>query len=249
MSLIASPEEVRSICLLMTLRFIELLPAMTITQYYRLLFICQTPHLKSKEVLLFVYFTEANPLNTATLFDSRALTACSSLTTDLMWSTHIANICTKTRKLIGILYRRFYKYSSCTTLLKLYISFIRPHAEYAAAAWDPFLRKDIDLIEDVQKYGLKVCLKSWSANYSELLERSHLPTLQARRREAKLCHLYKIVNKETFFPDAPTLSRTLSYPSCSVHSKALVPIYMLIRHNSCTPSSQVPPYLHGTRYP
>ena len=115
--------------------------------------------------------------------------------------------------------------SSCTTLLKLYISFIRPHVEYAAAAWDPFLRKDIDLIEDVQKYALKVCLKSWSVNYSELLERSHLPTLQVRRHEAKLCHLYKIVNKETFFPNAPTLTRTLSYPSRSVHSKALIPIH------------------------
>ena len=122
-------------------------------------------------------------------------------------------------------------------------SFLRKGSQAAAAAWDPFLRKDIDLIEDVQKYGLKVCLKSWSANYSELLERSHLPTLQARRREAKLCHLYKIVNKETFFPDAPTyhtpvvqFTRKLSFP------------YMLIRHNSCTPSSQVP-YLRGTRYP
>ena len=38
------------------------------------------------------------------------------ITTDLMWLTHIANICTRMRKLIGILCRRVYKYSSCTTL-------------------------------------------------------------------------------------------------------------------------------------
>jgi hypothetical protein len=147
------------------------------------------------------------------------------ITSDLMWSTHIASICTKTRKLIGILYRRFYKHSSCCTLLKLYVSFIRPHLEYAAAAWDPFLRKDINLIEDVQRFALKVCLKSWNANYNELLEQSHLPTLQARRREAKLCHLFKIINKVTFFPDAPTQARSLTYSSRSVHMKALVPLH------------------------
>ena len=63
--------------------------------------------------------------------------------------------------------------------------------------------KDIDLIEDVQKFTLKVCLKSWNISYSELLEQANLPTLKARRQEAKLCHLYKIINAETFFPQCP----------------------------------------------
>ena len=52
-----------------------------------------------------------------------------------------SNICNKTRRLIGILYRHFYKHSSPDTLLRLYTSFIRPHLEYATAAWDPFLKK------------------------------------------------------------------------------------------------------------
>ena len=146
------------------------------------------------------------------------------ITSDLMWTTHITNICTKTRKLIGILYRQFYKYSSCSTLLKLYASFIRPHLEYASAAWDPHLKKDIELIEDVQKFALKVCLKSWNSTYVELLEKSHLPTLEARRKDAKLCHMYKIVNNETFFPNAPTLTRTQNYSSRSIHPKALIPL-------------------------
>ena len=141
-----------------------------------------------------------------------------------MWSIHIANICTKARKLIGLLYRRFYKYSSSSTLLKLYAAFIRPHLEYAAAVWDPFLKKDIDLIEDVQKFALKVCLKSRKANYDELLELSYLSTLQARRQVAKLCHLYKIINHKTFFPNAPTQARVLTYSSRTVHPKALIPL-------------------------
>ena len=125
-----------------------------------------------------------------------------TITADLMWSTHITNICNKTRRLIGLLYRRFYKFSSCSTMLRLYVSFIRPHLEYAAATWDPFLKKDIELIEDVQKLTLKVCLKSWNTKYNELLEQSNLPSIRARRQQAKLCHFYKIVNNETFFPNS-----------------------------------------------
>ena len=146
------------------------------------------------------------------------------ITSDLTWSAHISKICIKTRKLIGILYRRFHKYSSSDTLLKLYVSFIRPHLEYAAASWDPFLKKDIELIEDVQKFALRVCLKSWSATYAELLEQSNLPSLQTRRQHAKLCHLFKIINDATFFPEAPIQASHPSYSFRSVHSNSLVPL-------------------------
>ena len=104
------------------------------------------------------------------------------------------------------------------------MSFIRPHLEYAAASWDPFLKKDIELIKDVQKFALRVCLKSWSATYEELLKQSNLPMLQTRRQHAKLCHLFKIINEATFFPEATIQVSHLSYPICSVHSNTLVPL-------------------------
>ena len=103
------------------------------------------------------------------------------ITSNLMWSSHVANICNKSRRLIGILYRQFYKYSSPDTMLCLYTSFIRPHLEYATATWDPFLKKDIKLIKDVQKFALRICTKSWYASYSRLLETSHLPSMKTRR--------------------------------------------------------------------
>ena len=98
-----------------------------------------------------------------------------------MWSVHITNICNKTRRLVGILYRKFYNHSNTDTLLNLYTSFIRPHLEYAAIAWDPFLKKDITALESVQKFALKVCTKSWDISYESLLSKSHLPSLEARR--------------------------------------------------------------------
>ena len=128
------------------------------------------------------------------------------ITSDLMWSSHIAKVCNKTRKLIGLFYRTFYKHSTVETMLKLYCSFIRPHLEYAAAAWDPYLKKDIDLLEDVQKFALKVCNKSWNLSYEELLSKSHLASLQTRRQQFKLCHIFKIVHNFAFFPEAPLRS-------------------------------------------
>ena len=37
-----------------------------------------------------------------------------TITSDLMWSTHIATICNKTRKLVGMLYRRFLQVTHCS---------------------------------------------------------------------------------------------------------------------------------------
>ena len=44
-------------------------------------------------------------------------------------------------------------------LLEMYKTLVRPHLEYAAPVWDPHLLKDINSVENVQKYGLKMCLK------------------------------------------------------------------------------------------
>ena len=48
------------------------------------------------------------------------------ITVDLTWSAHLQVISTKTRKLLGIIYRRFYSNSTSSTMFKLYKSFIRP---------------------------------------------------------------------------------------------------------------------------
>ena len=73
------------------------------------------------------------------------------LTDDLTWSTHIRETTNKARKIIGLIYRQFYSMSSTPSLRQLYISLVRPHLEYATQVWDPFLIKDIQKLESVQK--------------------------------------------------------------------------------------------------
>ena len=114
------------------------------------------------------------------------------LTSDLTWTEHISRICNKTRKLIGLMYRRFH-HCHPDLMLRLYKAFIRPHLEYAPQVWDPYPAKDIELLERTQKFALRVCCKDWSASYCDLLECCQVPSLSDRRRIAKMCHLYKII--------------------------------------------------------
>ena len=58
------------------------------------------------------------------------------LSSDLSWSAHIDSICTKARKVIGLLYRRFYGNVDNHSLLELYSVLVGPHLEYAAPIWD-----------------------------------------------------------------------------------------------------------------
>ena len=37
-------------------------------------------------------------------------------------------------------------------------SLVRPQTEYACAVWDPHLSKDVQALEGMQKFGLRVCL-------------------------------------------------------------------------------------------
>ena len=54
------------------------------------------------------------------------------LSSDLSWSSHIDFICTKARKLIGLLYRRFYGNVDNHSLLELYSVLVHPHLVNAA---------------------------------------------------------------------------------------------------------------------
>ena len=75
---------------------------------------------------------------------------------DLSWSPHIEKITSKARRLVGMLYRNFYQWSSPDSLLKLYLSLIHSHLEYAEQVWNPYLVKDIQKLE---KIALRMCLK------------------------------------------------------------------------------------------
>ena len=54
--------------------------------------------------------------------------------------------------------------------------------------------KDITLMENVQKFGLRICAKQWDLGYDELMSNFDVCTLQTRRLEHKLCTMFKTVH-------------------------------------------------------
>ena len=112
---------------------------------------------------------------------------------DLTWTDHIKQICSKARRLVGLLFRQFYNYADPSTIRILYLTLIRPNLEYASEVWDPYLIRDRRLLENVQKFACKVCLKSWQTEYDEMLETLRIPQLETRRKALRLCQLYKLI--------------------------------------------------------
>ena len=78
------------------------------------------------------------------------------ISSDLSWSHHIDSICGKARKILGLLYRRFSHDAEPYALLQLYLSLVRPHLEYGSH------QKDINQLEGVQKFGLRICARQWT---------------------------------------------------------------------------------------
>ena len=123
------------------------------------------------------------------------------VTEDLKWSDHIQLICSKARKQLGYIYRQFYKSNAnSATLRSLYIALVRPILEYGACIWDPYLQKDINAIESVQKFAVKLCTKIWSLPYSEGLTLLGLEPLAHRRKILKLCFFHKIMHGHAVSP-------------------------------------------------
>ena len=94
---------------------------------------------------------------------------------------------------------------------------------YACSIWDPHLKKDIEMLESVQKFGLKVCLKQWHSTYGNLIDQAGIPSLAVRRKLLKLCQLYNILNGLVNFHNLPTSSRPTLFVNRirSVHSLSL----------------------------
>jgi hypothetical protein len=124
------------------------------------------------------------------------------ITAGLSWSDHITTVCSKARRQLGYLYRKFYNHVPPITLKTLYIAYVRPLLEYGVPVWDPHHKKDVMALESVQRLATKICTKTWNASsYDDRLSSLNLSTLESRRKYLKLCYLYKLIsNNNNFFP-------------------------------------------------
>ena len=72
---------------------------------------------------------------------------------------------------------------------------VRPHLEFAITSWCPYLKKDIDMIEKIQRRATKLVPNLKHLNYSIRLSKFGLTDLTTRRLRGDLIQLFKLNNK------------------------------------------------------
>ena len=89
--------------------------------------------------------------------------------------------------------RRNFRRLDCQDLLLIYKTYIRPHLEYCIQSWSPYLRKDIQCLEGVQRAITKLVPALRKLDYGQRLQKLGLTTLETRRRRGYLIETFKIM--------------------------------------------------------
>ena len=93
---------------------------------------------------------------------------------------------------MGLVNRRFYQDSSLSTLRALYITLVRPDLKYTAQLWNPYTHCDVNKLEAVQRFALRVIFHQWDSTYKDLLNIVKIQKVQERRLNLKLTLVYKM---------------------------------------------------------
>ena len=90
--------------------------------------------------------------------------------------------------------RRNITYKDKSLIVPLYKAIVRPHLEYCIQAWSPYLRKDIDMLEKIQRRATKLIPGLRDLRYEERLKECGLTTLETRRLRGDQIEVFKILN-------------------------------------------------------
>ena len=90
--------------------------------------------------------------------------------------------------------KRTFKYININSFPVLYKSLVRPHLEYCNSIWSPYMVKDINLMESVQRRATKIVPTLSLLPYEERLKLLDPPTLKYRRRRGDMIITYKMLN-------------------------------------------------------
>ena len=82
--------------------------------------------------------------------------------------------------MIGLIKRNIV-YKEKELIIPLYKTIVRPHLEYCIQAWRPYRKKDIDMLERVQRRATKMIQKLGNISYEMRLIECDLTTLETKR--------------------------------------------------------------------
>ena len=112
---------------------------------------------------------------------------------NMKFNTHITHVVNRCNKLLGLIKRTF-KSLDKESFLTLYKSLVRSIIDYGGSVYFPTTKKNIQLVENIQKRATKILPELKDLPYRERLIRLKLPTLHYRRKRYDLIQQYRIVH-------------------------------------------------------
>ena len=111
----------------------------------------------------------------------------------LKFDLHILQKVNKANSIMGII-RRSFKYLTADMFVMLFKALVRPHLEYANTVWSPHLKKDLILLENVQRRATKQVPGLRDMSYQDRLRHLNLPSLVYRRARGDMIETYKFTS-------------------------------------------------------
>ena len=112
---------------------------------------------------------------------------------ELKFSKHIRSKVSQANRLIGLIKISFESIDE-DMFKNLYNTLIRPQLEYCVQAWSPHMRKDIDLLENVQRRATKLVWRLKNMDYETRLRELDLTSLEDRRTRGDMIYTYRLIN-------------------------------------------------------
>ena len=146
-----------------------------------------------------LHFGNGNPMSFFFLRGQRlpAVTSESDLgvtvSHDLQAALQCSNAAFKAHRVLNCLKLSF-KHLDKDVVLTLYKTMVRPLLDYCGPAWCPYLKKDVAVLEKVQRRMSKLISNIRHMSYSDRLSALSLTTLSTRRLRYDLILVYKILN-------------------------------------------------------
>ena len=123
-----------------------------------------------------------------------ALTSAVCRTLSCKWVNQVDKA-TKAAKAIIAQKKNSFTYFDAELVRLLYVSLVRPHLEFTVPVWNPYLRKDIEKLEEIQLKATRLVPKLRKKEYDDRLKNLRLTTLETRRKRGDLIQFYKVLKE------------------------------------------------------
>ena len=108
-------------------------------------------------------------LSMVTQYPHRGVTISNTMS----WQNHINNITSRANRVLGLIERNL-RGTSQKLRQQAYFSLVRPHLEYCSTVWNPYIKKDVNKIENIQRRTVRFVLNNYNQRGSVSALINHL---------------------------------------------------------------------------